>query len=212
MCSSIWKFRIKGSDYVIELTSFRNHISHKEKVLDDMWTAYQSRWSVGLYRPQWDLYLDLNRRVGLGEKASWTPQEYAFFPPNPKVFRDSKSAEDGFHYKGDGFLELIQKLQMTEAIARGEMRTSCSQRPEAGRRQNSEQPLVSMQPNPDALVVSKTGSSSKSSTTSHTLPSSKTVSLQEGHITANNQYKPTYSNGSEQNHKVSKKKGKNKRR
>jgi len=207
MCSSIWKFRIKGSDYVIELTSFRNHISHKEKVLDDMWTAYQSRWSVGLYRPQWDLYLDLNRRMGLGEKASWTPQEHAFFPPNPKVFRDSKAAEDGFHYKGDGFLEFIQKLQMTEAIARGETLASCGQSPKA------EQPLIRKRTGPNPGIASKTGSASspENPTASKVMPSSKTSPPQQGHISANAHYKPAHANGSEHNNKMPKNKNKNKR-
>lgn len=135
-----WIFMMKNSDYVAEVATVQNVVFDSDSVaagpsivdgrIEKATSGsgarpYEMRWAVQLWHQLWDMELPGNQDLGLGKKAKWRAEEWAFFPADKdeeaaKKSNGDEDVEDMFFYAGDGFRALMEKLKCLEGIVKGE--------------------------------------------------------------------------------------------
>lgn len=107
--STIYLYRINKSDYTLELSHFQtqNIDSDQLPAGDTAVEMYEKRWSVNVYRTEWDNEFAKNERLKISEKAEWDGTSAEWFP-----------ADDSYEGGGDGFKQLLQKLKDVEYLIR----------------------------------------------------------------------------------------------
>lgn len=101
-----YAYRIMDSDYTLEITHFQDRVRNRK---DGSATLYESRWSVEVFRSEWETMFGQNERLTVGKGTTWADDGSTWFPADlgPTTPVD-----------GDGFQQLMEKLQKIERVVR----------------------------------------------------------------------------------------------
>ncbi|KAK3720392.1 hypothetical protein LTR37_003803 [Vermiconidia calcicola] len=103
-----YRYGIFGSDYTLELTRFQGRTFQPRRSLIEPpkeVAVYEPRWSLDVYRLEWDKEFTNNERLAIGESADWRHDVDTWFPED--ITSDSRSEDAG----GAGFAQLMEKLR-----------------------------------------------------------------------------------------------------
>lgn len=110
--SAVYRYSIKDTDYTLELSHSQvKEIATREFLHSDPTSKLnEPRWSLNVYRTEWDNLFALNERLKVSEKANWNDEFEEWFP------EESSWEKDGSE---DGFKQLLGKLGEIEKVVRG---------------------------------------------------------------------------------------------
>jgi len=111
-----WRFMVNNTLYTVELSTIQTTKFKYTPNFDIV--ANEQRWSVQVWHPQWDVRLSENARLSVGERASWEPKEWFFFPP--KSMNDMSDMEGLAYERGSGCAELLRVLGVVESVIKDE--------------------------------------------------------------------------------------------
>ncbi|CZT17108.1 uncharacterized protein RCC_02940 [Ramularia collo-cygni] len=110
--SAVYLYNIKSTDYTVELL----HFQVKERALSDpsnsdsTFKLRQPRWSLSVYRTDWDNQFAQNERLKVSDKATWNDDFEVWFPQEASF--DQAGSEAGFN-------QLLQRLGEVEKVVKG---------------------------------------------------------------------------------------------
>jgi len=104
-----WLFNIRGTGWVIGVSNFQN--SRFEEQQQSRQIRHEMRWGVQMWHECWEENLGSNRTLGIGQSAKWKLEESTFFPGG----EDEESAAA----PGDGYRELLRRIEMLNELAMG---------------------------------------------------------------------------------------------
>ncbi|KAK3696548.1 hypothetical protein LTR37_017890 [Vermiconidia calcicola] len=110
------RYGIFGSDYTLELTRFQDRTFQPRRSLIEPpkeGAVYEPRWSLDVYRLEWDKEFTKNERLAIGESADWKHDVDTWFPED--ITSDSRSEDGG----GVGFAQLMEKLRRVGKLMKG---------------------------------------------------------------------------------------------
>ena len=101
---AMYQFRFDRGEFVLELSRFQvtefGPTSGSQR-------AYEHRWAANLFCPEWDAMFSENDGLPMGKKVSWVADVGKWFPAD---------MEADWSANGDGWAQLLEKLQKTEAL------------------------------------------------------------------------------------------------
>lgn len=110
-----WHFRLKDSDYKVDLHRIQVFDCTQNKFGTLDYVAREPRFGVEVYHPKWDTMLSQNANLSIGRKASWLPEEYAFFPAGGKAEALPGSSWE----RGSGIKEWLRVMKVVEDVICG---------------------------------------------------------------------------------------------
>ncbi|KAK5168000.1 uncharacterized protein LTR77_006567 [Saxophila tyrrhenica] len=109
----VYRYNIKWSDFTLELAQFQDrkfsHQSSSALSSNMPTTIYDPRWSLSLYRGDWDKMLASNENLPIGERTEWEDDIDNWLP------EDMTPTSDPDH-KGAGFDQLMEKLKTLQNV------------------------------------------------------------------------------------------------
>lgn len=111
-----YRFGVKASDYTVELSRFQDfEFQERPPTLLRAArgpTVYEPRWSLEVYRAEWDQMFTLNERLPIGERADWDASADVWFPED----MTDESTTEG---ESRGFAQLMEKLNALSKVLTG---------------------------------------------------------------------------------------------
>lgn len=97
-------YSISNTDFTLEL-SRRQERAFRGRLAESI--VSEPRWCLEVYRNEWDSWFGQNARLAIGEGTEWCDESDSWFP---------KDIGPGVPDDGDGFLQLMEKLNTIEAL------------------------------------------------------------------------------------------------
>ena len=102
------------TDYTLDVTRFQDRtypLGKSTYVAAQEPTVYEPRWSLSVYRTEWDTKFAQNESLKIGEMADWEDGVDAWFPEDPTKDSEAES-------KGAGVEHLMEKLKRIAKMVR----------------------------------------------------------------------------------------------
>ncbi|CAK3891581.1 Hypothetical predicted protein [Lecanosticta acicola] len=101
-----YQYGVRPSDYTLEIAQFQDRVYTDPRKPPEV---YEPRWSLNVFRPEWDTLFSENERLPVGTRADWDDAIETWFPAG-------WDCEEGT----DGFQQLLEMLGRIERIVREE--------------------------------------------------------------------------------------------
>lgn len=98
-----YRYTLANSDFKLELSRFQDAVYPAP-------TVYEPRWSLGLYRSEWDTMFSANERLGVGKQTGWPDDLEAWFPRNVGPGCSSPTGEDEAQLSWDQLMEKLERI------------------------------------------------------------------------------------------------------
>lgn len=98
-----YQYMIQSTDYCLELSQYQDRVFTSND--DKIGKVQKPRWSLNVFRVEWDTMFARNASLDIGTKAEWGDDMENWFPPD-------------FDKDEDGFLSLMEKLKKIEKKVR----------------------------------------------------------------------------------------------
>ena len=110
-----YRYYLSQTDYNLELTRFQNRVfpprtAETMSFSSTAPTVFEPRWSLSVYRTEWDQTLSENEHLPIGQKANWADDVDTWFP-------EDAGSEDA-QRNGLGFAQLMTKLKKVAKLMR----------------------------------------------------------------------------------------------
>lgn len=96
-----YHYMIIGTDYTLQISNIQDRIINSDKTE----TVLEPRWSLEVFRVEWDTMFGKNHSLGIGTKADWDDDIEEWF-------------QKDWGSENDGFQSLMEKLQEIEKRVR----------------------------------------------------------------------------------------------
>ena len=108
-----YRYTIANSDFKLELSRLqdRNYPSRSTSSPSGMPTVYEPRWSLSVYRTEWDTMFTQNERLPIGESTTWKDDVVTWFPYDVGPGASSVGEDEG-----QGWEQMVDKLGRIEAL------------------------------------------------------------------------------------------------
>lgn len=110
-----YNYNIKNTDYVLELSRFQDKSYPARKYSlgpEEHPALYEPRWSINVYREQWDTMFATHEHLAIGTSVDWAADPDTWFPEDMLA----SPAHDAL--PGRGFEAMLEKLRMVEQLLR----------------------------------------------------------------------------------------------
>ncbi|KAK4547294.1 hypothetical protein LTR36_000949 [Oleoguttula mirabilis] len=110
-----YRYTIANSDFKLELSRFQDRVYPARTASiasGGLPTLYEPRWSLSVYRTEWDTMFSQNERLSIGDQTTWQDDVATWFPYDvgPGISNSADADE------GRGWDQLIEKLQKIETL------------------------------------------------------------------------------------------------
>jgi len=118
-----YRIALGNSDYTLELSRFQDRVYPSRAAPADPaissteTTVCEPRWSISVFRTDWDTWFGLNESLGIGAQADWSDDMSAWFPEDLLGSPTSGSAPEKPE-EDSGWVQLMEKLTHIEELVR----------------------------------------------------------------------------------------------
>ncbi|KAK5132908.1 hypothetical protein LTR08_008354 [Meristemomyces frigidus] len=105
-----YRCTIKQSDFTLELNHFKNRVRPSRSPSGGTPADHEARWSLSVYRAEWDTMLARNESLPIGEIADWEDDVRTWFPFDLGMGIDTPDEDEG------GWTQFLEKLERVETL------------------------------------------------------------------------------------------------
>lgn len=106
-----YRYTLANSDFALELSRFQVRTFLSRKFTEPV--IYEPRWSLSVFRTQWDTMFTQNERLSIGNAVTWEDDVATWFPSDVGPGCSSPGVDEGM---GEEWEQLLQKLGRIEAL------------------------------------------------------------------------------------------------
>jgi len=121
-----YRIAIGNSDYTLELSQFQDRVYAARQAPAPSFinsaaglTIYEPRWSLNVFRADWDTNFAQNERLEIGAMVVWSDDVESWFPQDLNANGSTSTNDDEKPDAEVGWKQLMEKLVRIEALVQG---------------------------------------------------------------------------------------------